>query len=78
MPGQKPTETKPEVKHTLLDDIQAIIVGCMLISFGVTVFSHKSFLIVGTAGISFLTQYATSLSFGKVFYCESSLLHFCH
>lgn len=55
-------------KHSIFDDVQGIIIGCIFASFGIAIFTHMNFLIGGTAGISFLTQYTTSLTFGPVFF----------
>lgn len=55
-------------KHSILDDVQGILIGSLLASFGIAIFSHMSFLIGGTAGISFLVQYGTGISFGYVFF----------
>lgn len=55
-------------RHTVVDDVQGILIGSLLASFGIAIFSHMNFLIGGTAGISFLIQYATNLSFGPVFF----------
>ena len=55
-------------KHSVSDDVQGILIGSLLASFGIAIFSHMNFLIGGTAGISFLIQYATNLSFGPIFF----------
>ncbi|MEX0723474.1 MAG: YitT family protein [Gracilimonas sp.] len=55
-------------KHSVLDDIQGIIIGSLLAAFGIAIFSHMNFLIGGTAGAAFLTQYSTEFSFGQVFF----------
>ncbi len=55
-------------KHTLLEDIQALLIGSLLVSFGVTMFTHLKFLVGGTAGIAFLSAYASNYSFGVVFF----------
>jgi uncharacterized membrane-anchored protein YitT (DUF2179 family) len=70
---EKRIDEKPEIesappKHTLFDDAQAIIIGSLLAAFGIAIFSHMNFLIGGTAGVSFLTQYSTSFSFGPIFF----------
>jgi uncharacterized membrane-anchored protein YitT (DUF2179 family) len=70
---EKGIDEKPEIesappKHTLFDDAQAIIIGSLLAAFGIAIFSHMNFLIGGTAGVSFLTQYSTSFSFGQIFF----------
>ncbi|HET8865143.1 MAG TPA: YitT family protein [Gracilimonas sp.] len=62
-------KTQPEpAKHSIFDDVQGIIIGSLLASFGIAIFSHMNFLIGGTAGVSFLVQYSTDLSFGPVFF----------
>jgi uncharacterized membrane-anchored protein YitT (DUF2179 family) len=55
-------------KHTVIDDIQAILIGSLMASFGIAIFSHMNFLIGGTAGVAFLVQYSTPLTFGPVFF----------
>ncbi|MEX0720177.1 MAG: YitT family protein [Balneolaceae bacterium] len=54
--------------HSVIDDIQGILIGTLLASFGIAIFTHMNFLIGGTAGIAFLTQYATDFSFGPIFF----------
>ncbi|MFN1834962.1 YitT family protein [Balneola sp. MJW-20] len=59
----------PSVReHTLFEDLLSISVACLLLSFGIALFSHQQFLIGGTAGIAFLTQYASDWSFGMIFF----------
>jgi uncharacterized membrane-anchored protein YitT (DUF2179 family) len=65
---EETTEKEIPPKHTLFDDAQAIIIGSLLAAFGIAIFSHMNFLIGGTAGVSFLTQYSTSFSFGPIFF----------
>lgn len=55
-------------KHSVIDDIQGIIIGSLLAAFGIAIFSHMNFLIGGTAGVAFLTQYTTDFTFGQVFF----------
>ncbi|MEX0608122.1 MAG: YitT family protein [Balneolaceae bacterium] len=63
-------------KHSVFDDIQGILIGSLLASFGIAIFTHMNFLIGGTAGIAFLTQYATDLSFGPVFFVVNLPFYF--
>ncbi|MGE7370654.1 YitT family protein [Neorhizobium sp. NPDC001467] len=56
-------------RHSLLEDIQGIVAGSMLAALGVVMLQAASLLIGGTAGLGFLTRYATGLSFGVVFFC---------
>ena len=62
------TERKDIDKHSIIDDIQGIIIGSLMAAFGIAIFSHMNFLIGGTAGVAFLTQYTTSLTFGPIFF----------
>jgi uncharacterized membrane-anchored protein YitT (DUF2179 family) len=55
-------------EHSLPEDILAISVASVLLSFGIALFSEMNFLIGGTAGVAFLTQYASEFSFGQVFF----------
>ena len=62
-------KTQPEPpKHSIFDDIQGIVIGSLMAAFGIAIFSHMNFLIGGTAGIAFLTQYATPFTSGPVFF----------
>jgi len=62
------SSSQTTLKHSLFEDIQALVVASILVSFGIALFTHMNFLIGGTAGISFLIQYATPLSFGVIFF----------
>ena len=55
-------------RHSLFEDIQALLGGTLLAAFGVTIFTHLEFTTGGTAGIAFLSSYATGISFGKLFF----------
>jgi len=68
------SQTTP--KHSLFEDIQALVVASILVSFGIALFTHMNFLIGGTAGISFLIQYATPLSFGVIFFIVNIPFYF--
>ncbi|TEW56215.1 YitT family protein [Psychromonas sp. RZ22] len=58
----------PENRHSLIEDVQAIIIATLLASLGITFFKATGLLIGGTAGLSFLGQYATHFSFSEVFF----------
>lgn len=55
-------------KHTPLEDIQALLIGTLLVSLGVTMFGKSSLITGGTAGLAFLMHYATGITFGKLFF----------
>ena len=56
------------VSHSLFDDVQAILLASLFMSFGVALFTKQEFLIGGTAGVAFLGSYASSWSFGQLFF----------
>lgn len=55
-------------RHSLFEDVQALVTGTLLISLGVAMFNETGLLTGGTAGLAFLLHYATDVSFGKVFF----------
>lgn len=55
-------------KHTPVEDIQALLIGSLLVAFGVTIFTELKLLTGGTAGFAFLISYYTPFSFGEVFF----------
>ena len=56
------------VQHTLFEDAQGILIGTLLAALGITFFKSTGLLIGGTAGLAFLGQYATALTFSEVFF----------
>ncbi|MFZ6654355.1 YitT family protein [Undibacterium sp. TJN19] len=58
----------PFVPHTLLEDVLAIVTGCLLVSLGVALFNQAGLLTGGTAGLAFLLHYSTGWSFGIIFF----------
>jgi len=58
-------ETQP---HTLLEDILAIIISTMMISFAVIMLRQAGALTGGTVGLAFLIHYVTELPFGVLFF----------
>ncbi|WP_051155294.1 YitT family protein [Noviherbaspirillum massiliense] len=55
-------------RHTLLEDLQAIVAGTMLMSLGVTLFGKAGLITGGVVGLGFLLHYATGIGFGKLFF----------
>lgn len=55
-------------RHSLIEDIFAIIVGTLLVSFGIAMFKQAGLLTGSTAGLAFLIYYLTGLPFGAVFF----------
>ncbi|MEO9655157.1 YitT family protein [Marinomonas sp.] len=61
--------TLPQAKkHTRLEDAQAMIIGTMIIALGVNLFTQAGLLTGGSAGLAFLIQYSTPLTFGQAFF----------
>lgn len=56
------------VRHSLIEDAQAIAVGAMLSALGIALLKGADLLSGGTAGVAFLAHYAFGLSFGSVFF----------
>lgn len=57
--------------HTVLDDLQALLAGTMLVSLGVTLMSKAGLVTGGVAGLCLLLHYATGFGFGKIFFALS-------
>lgn len=56
------------VEHTLLDDIHALIAGCLFVALGLTMYGHAGLLTGGVAGAAFLLSYSTGWSLGGLFF----------
>lgn len=59
------------VPHSVLDDLQALVGGTMLVSLGVTLMSSAGLVTGGVAGLCLLLHYATGIAFGKIFFVLS-------
>ena len=55
-------------KHSLAEDIFAIVVGTLFISFGIVLFKKAGLLTGGTSGIAFLAYYLAAIPFGLAFF----------
>ena len=58
----------PLDRHTLFEDLQALLTGTLFISLAVMLYKHAGLLSGGTAGLAFLLHYASGVSFGKLFF----------
>ena len=63
---QTPDETVQH--HKWYEDVQALLLGTLLLSFGVTLYSEAMLITGGVAGTSLLVEFSTSLTFGPVFF----------
>jgi uncharacterized membrane-anchored protein YitT (DUF2179 family) len=55
-------------RHTLVEDVLAILIGSLFVSFGIVMFNQAGLLTGGTAGLAFLIHYASGIAFGPVFF----------
>ena len=55
-------------KHSLAEDILAICIGTLFVSFGLALFRHAGLLTGSTAGLAFLIYYLTAIPFGAAFF----------
>jgi uncharacterized membrane-anchored protein YitT (DUF2179 family) len=58
----------PVPRHTLIEDVLAILIGSLFVSFGIVMFNQAGLLTGGTAGLAFLIHYASGIAFGPVFF----------
>lgn len=56
------------VRHSSLEDLLALVAGCLLMALSVTFFRHAGLLTGGTTGIAFLVHYASHLPLGWVLF----------
>ena len=55
-------------QHKWYEDVQALLLGTLLLSFGVTLYSEAMLITGGLAGTSLLVEFSSSLMFGPVFF----------
>lgn len=61
----------PVAPHSVLDDLQALVAGTMLVSLGVGLMGKAGLVTGGVAGLCLLLHYATGIGFGKIFFALS-------
>lgn len=59
---------RPGIAHSLLDDLQALVAGVMLVSLGIALFGQADLVTGGFAGLCLVLHYATGIGFGKLFF----------
>lgn len=57
-PGPKPTN------HTLFEDVQGVLTGCLFVALALVMFRESSLLTGGTTGLSFLMHYLADWPLG--------------
>ena len=56
--------SSPPEKHTLFEDIQAIITGALVVSIGIAMHKQAGLLTGGITGVAFLIHYTWKVNFG--------------
>ncbi len=64
----KTTAKKDDISHRLYEDVLALLLGTMVVSLGVTLYSESVLVTGSTAGAALLIEHATGLSFGVIFF----------
>lgn len=62
------TDLAAPSRHTLPEDLFAILIGTMLVSFGVVLYAEATLTTGSTAGLALLLQYGTGIPFGWLFF----------
>lgn len=62
------TDLSTPSRHTLPEDLFAILIGTMLVSFGVVLYAEATLTTGSTAGLALLLQYGTGIPFGWLFF----------
>ena len=65
--AQAPSK-KDDISHRLYEDVLALLLGTMVVSLGVTLYSESVLVTGSTAGAALLIEHATGLSFGLIFF----------
>lgn len=59
---------KPTPIHSLLEDVQALLTGTLLVAFAIVLFRQAGLLTGGTPGLTFLAYYASGVPFGVLYF----------
>lgn len=68
VPRAAMSDPVPPPRHTLAEDVLAILIGSLFVSFGIAMFNQAGLLTGGTAGLAFLIHYASGIAFGPIFF----------
>lgn len=59
------------LRHSLLEDAQALLVGALFVALSIVLLRHAGLLTGGTAGIALLVHYSTGVAFGLIYFLIS-------
>jgi uncharacterized membrane-anchored protein YitT (DUF2179 family) len=62
------TDLAAPSRHSLIEDIFAMLIGTMLVSLGIVLYAEATLATGSTAGLALLLQYATGIPFGWLFF----------
>ncbi|HJV27928.1 MAG TPA: YitT family protein [Aromatoleum sp.] len=57
-----------EIRHSALEDVQALLVGCLIVALSLVFFRETRLLTGGTTGLSFLVHYLAGWPLGAVLF----------
>ncbi len=63
-----PSKIEEAAPHSLLEDLQALVAGCLLVSLSVFLFREAGLLTGGTVGLAFLIHYVSGWPYGWIFF----------
>lgn len=70
------TQPPTPPRHSLFEDIQALLVAPLVVAFAVLLFRHAGLLTGGTTGLAFLAHYGLDLPFGPAFFLTNLPFYF--
>jgi uncharacterized membrane-anchored protein YitT (DUF2179 family) len=59
--GKSPT--RAEDRHTLFEDVQALLTGTLVVALGIAMYKKAGLLTGGVTGLAFLSHYASGINF---------------
>ena len=63
-----PSQPPAAASHTLIEDVQAIVIGCLFVALSIVMLRESRLLTGGSAGLSFIVHYLTGWRFGLVLF----------
>ncbi|QLF71566.1 YitT family protein (plasmid) [Peteryoungia desertarenae] len=58
----------PAERHRLYEDVLAMILGTLFVSFGTLIYTHAMLTVGSSAGLALLLSYVTNWGFGPIFF----------
>jgi uncharacterized membrane-anchored protein YitT (DUF2179 family) len=62
------TTDTPTERHRFYEDVFAMLLGTLLVSIGIVLYTKATLLTSGAAGLALLLQFATGINFGILFF----------